>query len=146
MYDKTSQVRIRSKIVKHERSKLWIQNRSATMLCANSTNAVLSCVERIHKNWKSLSIVGHPLPPWLHGLIFKHLPVSDPGYVVYNIWLIEYRLKNNTQRRIQQYIRRTETTSEAKVDYTMLHLFHEFQEESKEKDWRKLKEKITTPY
>ena len=87
MYDKTTLVRIRRKIVKHESSELWIQNRSATMLCANSTNVVLSYVERIHKNWQSLSIVGHPLQLWLHGLNFKNAPVSDPGYVVYNIYV-----------------------------------------------------------
>ena len=86
MYDKTTLVRICSKIVKHEASELRIQNRSVMILCANSTNIVLSYVERIRKNGPSLSIVGHPLQLWLHGLIFKNAPVSDPGYVVYNIY------------------------------------------------------------
>ena len=86
MYDKTTLVCICSTIVKLQTSELRIQNRSATTLCANSTNIVLSYVEHTHKNGQSLSIVGHPLQQWLHGLTFKNAPVSDPCYVVYNIY------------------------------------------------------------
>ena len=49
MYDKTTPVRICSTIEKHKMFELQIQNRSATMLCANSTNVVLLYVERIYK-------------------------------------------------------------------------------------------------
>ena len=79
MYDKPTLVRICSMTVKNKTSELRIQNRSATMLWANSINVVLSYVKRIRKNGQLLSIVEYPLQQGLYGLMCKNASVSNPG-------------------------------------------------------------------
>ena len=58
-----------------------MENKSVTMLSANSTNVVLSYVERISKSGQSLSTVAYALQHpcmhhGLHGLMCKNAPVS----------------------------------------------------------------------